>query len=29
VHAVGNIREEFPRGDDVRPHLLVAGRWSR
>jgi hypothetical protein len=29
VHAVGNIREEFPRGDDVRPRLLVAGRWSR
>jgi hypothetical protein len=28
VHAVGNIREEFPRGDDVRPRLLVAGRWS-
>ena len=29
VHAVGNISEEFPRGDDVRPRLLVAGRWSR
>jgi hypothetical protein len=29
VHAVGNIREEFPRRDDVPPRLLVAGRWSR
>lgn len=29
VHAVGNIREEFPRADDVPPRLLVAGRWSR
>ena len=29
VHAVGNIRAEFPRRDDVPPHLLVAGRWSR
>ena len=29
VHAVANIREEFPRADDVPPRLLVAGRWSR
>ena len=29
VHAVGNIREEFPRRDELRPRLLVAGRWSR
>jgi hypothetical protein len=29
VHAVGNIRAEFPRADDVPPRLLVAGRWSR
>jgi outer membrane protein assembly factor BamB len=29
VHAVGNIREEFPRADEVSPRLLVAGRWSR
>jgi dipeptidyl aminopeptidase/acylaminoacyl peptidase len=29
VHAVGNIREEFPRADEVPPRLLVAGRWSR
>ena len=29
VHAVGNISEEFPRADDIRPRLLVAGRWSR
>lgn len=29
VHAVGNIRSEFPRADDLPPRLLVAGRWSR
>lgn len=29
VHAVGNIRAEFPRRDGVPPRLLVAGRWSR
>jgi hypothetical protein len=27
VHAVGNIRDEFPRHDDVVPHLRFAGRW--
>jgi hypothetical protein len=27
VHAVGNIAEEFPRADDVRPQLELAGRW--
>lgn len=29
VHAVGNIREEFPRRDELPPRLLVGGRWSR
>ncbi len=29
VHAVGNIREEFPRRDGLPPRLLMAGRWSR
>jgi len=29
VHAVGNIRAEFPRRDERPPRLLVAGRWSR
>jgi dipeptidyl aminopeptidase/acylaminoacyl peptidase len=27
VHAVGNIREQFPRADDVPPSLQLAGRW--
>jgi len=29
VHAVGNIREEFPRRDELPPRLLIGGRWSR
>lgn len=27
VHAVANIREEFPRSDDVPPRLSFQGRW--
>ena len=27
VHAVGNIREQFPRSDDRPPSLQLAGRW--
>jgi hypothetical protein len=27
AHAVGNIREQFPRADGVAPTLAVAGRW--
>ena len=27
VHAVGNIREQFPRADDRPPVLQLAGRW--
>jgi hypothetical protein len=27
AHAVGNIRQQFPRGDGLGPLLQVAGRW--
>jgi WD40-like Beta Propeller Repeat len=27
VHAVANIAEQFPRADDRRPSLQLAGRW--
>jgi hypothetical protein len=27
VRAVANIREQFPRADDLRPHLEFDGRW--
>jgi hypothetical protein len=27
VHAVGNIREQFPRRDHQRPSLQFDGRW--
>jgi hypothetical protein len=27
AHAVGNIREQFPRADGLAPTLQVAGRW--
>jgi Tol biopolymer transport system component len=27
VHAVANIREQFPRDDDRPPSLELAGRW--
>jgi hypothetical protein len=27
VHAVGNIREQFPRADHLGPRLQLAGRW--